>query len=324
MDLHNKKILIVKLSSLGDIIHALPVLSTLKMKFPNTQIDWIVDDTYHHILQENPFMNHVWIFPRRRWKEWGRLFRDLRRQKYDVAIDLQGLIRSALITKLSGATLKVGFSNPKEKISAFFYNLKKPVNQNSHAIDRYLDLLSLLNIEEKNIGFPLPLTTHPLPFKLSKEPYYVVVPGARWQSKKWPVSHFIEVIQSLRKTAVIVGSESDIEDARSIYSKTTPYSLNLAGKTNLFELTSIIHGAQFILTNDTGPMHIAAAFSIPTFSFFGPTSEKKTGPYGNIHTVFNAHVSCSPCFKKKCFHKDDQKMMCMKKITPQQVIQKLK
>ncbi len=316
-----RKILIVKPSSLGDIIHALPILNAVKTALPDSEVHWVVAKGFEGVLQGHPMIKRLWVIYKENWKrpsrfistvsELGKLFRGLGFEKYDLVIDLQGLLRSGLITAMSGAALRVGFSDARE-LSPFFYNLKVRGGTGIHAVDRYLKLASLIGIDTDGIDFPLPLiqdTFHP------EGPYYVVVPGARWSTKRWPVEYFVDVIKALPATAVIIGSSEDVDIAGTIALNTEGHSINMAGKTDLKKLFSIIKGASFMLSNDSGPMHIGAALSVPVYAVFGPTSEVLTGPYGDGHMVFRADIDCSPCFRKTC-----ATVRCMREITPGQVV----
>ncbi len=316
-----RKILIVKPSSLGDIIHALPLLDAVKTVLPDSEVHWVVARGFEGVLQGHPMIKRLWVIHKENWKrplklistvsELGNLFMGLRFERYDLVIDLQGLLRSGLITALSGASLRVGFSDARE-LSPFFYNLKVRGGTGIHAVDRYLKLASLIGIDTGGVDFPLPPiqdTFH------SEGPYYVVVPGARWATKRWPVEYFIDVIKALPTTAVIVGSREDIDIAGTIALNTSGRSINMAGKTDLKRLFSIIGGAFFMLSNDSGPMHMGAALSVPVYAIFGPTSEVLTGPYGDGHRVLRADIGCSPCFRKTC-----ATMRCMREVTPGQVI----
>ncbi|GMT47811.1 MAG: lipopolysaccharide heptosyltransferase I [bacterium] len=316
-----RKILVVKPSSLGDIIHALPLLSAVKTALPDSEVHWVVAKGFEGVLQGHPMINRLWVIHKENWKrplklistvsELGNLFRGLGLERYDLVIDLQGLLRSGLVTALSGASLRVGFSDARE-LSSFFYTLKVRGGTGIHAVDRYLKLASLIGIDTGGVDFPLP----PIQDTFHSEGlYYVVVPGARWPTKRWPVEYFIDVINALPTTAVIVGSSEDIAIAGAIALNTSGHSINMAGKTDLKGLFSIIKDASFMLSNDSGPMHIGAALSVPVYAIFGPTSEVLTGPYGKGHRVFRADIGCSPCFRKTC-----ATIRCMREVTPGRVI----
>ncbi len=323
-----KKILIVKPSSLGDIIHSLPLLKAIKEGLPEASVHWVVAKGFEDLLLEHPLLDRVFVINKQNWKnplkapgtikEILGIGKKLREERYDVVIDLQGLLRSGIITALSRAPVRIGFSDARE-MSPLFYNLKIEGGKDIHAVDRYLKIASLLQIQSSKIGFPLPpLGKNPV----NENRYFVIVPGARWQSKRWPAEYFADVTKELAKMefrAVLVGAGSDIDLAEKITSLSETNVLNLAGKTNLKGLCSVIKDSTFVLTNDSGPMHIASALDIPVFAIFGPTSEIRTGPYGSKSRVIKSSINCRPCFKKRC-----NDIRCMYDVTPEEVVRTIK
>jgi heptosyltransferase-1 len=320
-----KKILIVKPSSLGDIIHSLPLLNEIKSNFPGSVVHWVIAKGLEGILEDHPLVDRLWVINKDNWGkpsliiqtfyELFCLYRNLKAENYDLVLDLQGLLRSGIITLFTHAPLRAGFSDARE-LSPLFYNLKVHGGKNIHAVERYLKIGTLIGMDITDATFPLPSVdmNHDI-----KEPYYVVVPGARWPSKRWPAENFVEVMKAIPLRAIIVGGREDIDLSLKVYSGTTGNSINMTGRTDLHMLVSLIKGAVFILSNDTGPMHIGAALSVPVYAIFGPTDEKLTGPYGNIHRIFRADISCSPCFNKRC-----KTMACMKEIRPKMVIEAIR
>ncbi len=319
-----RRVLIVKPSSLGDIIHALPVLNALKSAVPGAEVHWVVARGFEGILEGHPMIERLWVISKEEWKrpaglfrtasELGRLIKGLRAARYDLVIDLQGLLRSGLITVLTGAPRRAGFSDARE-LSHLCYNLKVEGGRTCHAVERYLRVAALLGIGVEDVAFPLPPFGGGVGFG---GPYYVVVPGARWPSKRWPVEYFVEVIDSVPIRAVMAGSAADSEVARAILARTRREVVDMVGKTDLKTLVSILKGASFVLSNDSGPMHIAAALSVPVYAVFGPTSELLTGPYGHGHRVFNSRMGCSPCFRRRC-----ASLECMRRVTPEVVIERI-
>ena len=325
------RILIVKPSSLGDIIHTLPLLNILKSSNPQTEIDWVVARGFEGILQGHPMIRKLFIIDKDNWKKAASIFDTikeivnlrgkLRSEHYSICIDVQGLFRSGLISLLSGAKKRVGFSDAREG-APFFYNLKIEGGQGIHAVDRYLKLLQPLGIRAEEIEFPLP------PFEQIKPvegKYYIIIPGARWQTKIWPAEYYAQLVCIISKklnlsdlTPVIVGSRKDEEIAEKISKLSRGITVNLTGKTTLRELVSIIKGASFVITNDSGPMHIASAVKTPVIAIFGPTSPVLTGPYGQQHIVLTAGLPCQPCFKRTC--KD---IKCMTELRPEKVFERI-
>ena len=318
------KCLIVKPSSLGDIIHSLPFLDSFQKQFPETEIHWVVASEFAALLQGHQMLKRIWSINKSDWKkpskllntaqEISQLAKNLRNENFDIVVDLQGLFRSGLISWLSKAPVRIGFSNAREG-ATFFYTHKVNANTSSHAVDRYLEVAAELGCDVINPEFPMLHDVYPLPF----EDYAVLIPGARWDTKIWPAESLGALASLLPIKSVIVGSPADIERANIVEQHASGNALNLAGKTSLKEAAGIIRNARFMVTNDSGPMHIAAAFGVPTYAIFGPTSPALTGPYGTGHTIIRAKEDCSPCFKRSC---DDIK--CMEAISPAQVISAIK
>ncbi len=321
------KCLIVKPSSLGDIIHSLPFLNAFHSRFPDTEIHWLLASQFTGLLEGHPMITRLWNINKSGWKkpsmisrtlgEIGRLAKDLRKERFEIVVDLQGLLRSGLISRLSNAPVRVGFSSARE-LSTFFYTHKVNVNTSGHAVDRYLEVAAELGCDVINPEFPMLHDEYPLPF----DDYAVLAPGARWDTKRWPSESFGTLSSLLPIKSVIIGSPEDIERAGTVEKHASGNALNLAGKTTLREATAVIRNARFMITNDSGPMHIAAALGVPTYAIFGPTSPVLTGPYGQGHTIIRSirtDDDCSPCFKRSC--KDTK---CMEGVSPAQVLGAIK
>ncbi|MBF0345788.1 MAG: lipopolysaccharide heptosyltransferase I [Nitrospirae bacterium] len=318
------KILIVKPSSLGDIVHALPFLNTLSVNYPGAEIHWVVARAFHELLEGHPMIKRLWVVDKDRWKrlasikstldEFRRLKDGLRQERFDIVVDLQGLLRSGIITALSGCATRIGFKEAREG-SRFFYNQLVEGGRGLHAVDRYLRVAtSVLNCKVQSVEFPLPMSDVAANLLGGLRDFAVIVPGARWKTKQWEAKKFGQLAALLPLPSVVIGSVGDIEIARAVtaYSKQT--ALNLAGRTSFKELIGIIKKARFMITNDTGPMHIAAALNVPVFGVFGPTDPALTGPYGSSCSVIRAGIDCSPCFKKNCRTKK-----CMRDLSFQSI-----
>uniref|UniRef100_A0A7V5XH78 Lipopolysaccharide heptosyltransferase 1 n=1 Tax=Thermodesulfobacterium geofontis TaxID=1295609 RepID=A0A7V5XH78_9BACT len=328
------KILIVKLSALGDVVQTLPSLSLLRKFFPESKIDWVVDKRNAEILEKHPYINKILIFSNNiffSFKKFKKFLRDLRLNEYDAVIDYQGLLKSGIITGLSKAKYKIGFANHREG-SPFFYNLKlPPYDKNLHAVKRYL-LLTKKVIEilgkTKDLSYfeeiPEPVFSLEIlnrKLELIKKPYIVFVPSARWETKWWPFSHWenlIELCKDLAKNFDIFITGSMLEAKLKLWAenmeKKYPFVYSLVGKLSLKELMILIKDSNALVSVDTGPMHIASAFKKPVVALFGPTSSERTGPWAGNFKIIKSPLSCSPCFKKKC--KD---WKCMSEIKPEKV-----
>jgi len=322
-DIH--RILIIKPSSLGDVVHSLPFLNAVKTRFPQAEVHWVIAKGLEGLLEGHPMIDKLWIIKKDTWKkirntkstihELAILFKALKNEKYNLVIDLQGLLRSGIIAAATGSPIRVGFREAREG-SRFFYTHKVAGGRDIHAVDRYLKIASFLGCDISEVCFPFPLTQSsdcnlPDPDLID---YAVIVPGARWETKIWPAEKFGRLTSLLPFNSIIVGSKNDQDIADEIVSLSGGRAVSLAGKTNLRELIAVMRKAKFIVSNDSGPMHIAAALNIPVFAILGPTDPVRTGPYGKRHIIIREDIACSPCFKKSC---DDMK--CMKDLSAEKV-----
>jgi lipopolysaccharide heptosyltransferase I len=307
-----QKILIIKPSSLGDIVHSLPFLNSLKDSFPKSEIHWIVAKGLECLLDGNPMVDRLLVINKDEWKkiaglrstikELRLLFKTIKNEKYDVVIDLQGLLRSGILAKVTGAAVRIGFKEAREG-SSLFYTHKIKLEKDMHAVRRYLEIAKFLGCDISDIRFPFPLSFSLHPSTISSRitgEYAVLVPGARWQTKRWQPEKFGELASKLPIRFLVVGGRADIDISEKVVETSKGNAVSLAGKTDLKELIEVMRGAKFVVSNDSGPMHIAAALDIPVFAIFGPTNPLRTGPYGNIHTVIKKEIACSLCYKRKC------------------------
>ena len=328
--------MIVKPSSLGDIAAALIVIEPLRRRFPDATIDWVVGEKYSDLLLDVPGIDRLLLFDRESWKRpasWPlalkkflRLVREARRARYDVAIDLQGLTRSALITFLSGARTRLGFSTARE-LSSLFYNRRIAVPEGTvHAVDRYLLAAEELGAAAPCVSFPLV----PKPEASARvrdlldaggagEPLVVLNPTARWETKRWMPDRYAEAGDYVREvlggSAVMIGGADERETVSSVARMMKGECIDLSGKLTLGELTALLAMASALVTNDTGPMHIAAAVGTPVVAIFGPTDPARTGPCGR-HRAIRASAPCSPCLSRRC---GKAELECMKSISTAQV-----
>jgi heptosyltransferase-1 len=332
------KILVIKPSSLGDVIHALPFLNAVKEHFPDAEIDWVISKNLRGILEGHPMIHDLIVLNKDDWKsirniprtaaEISALNRRLKSTHYDIVVDLQGLLRSGLIAFSASTTLKVGFKDAREG-SSFFYDRKVSANGAVHAVDKCLEAARAIGVTVKKVRFPVHAgreARHAVRELLGGiEDYIVIIPSARWVTKRWPAENFASLISKISTPCVIAGSKADSELSRKIMSLSSGNTVvDLCGRTDLKELTALIAGAKAVVTNDSGPMHIAAALDKPTIAIFGPTDPVKTGPYGwqknRKLEVIRAHTDCSPCRRKKAC----KEFICMDRIPVEDVYEALK
>jgi len=322
-----KKILIIKPSAWGDIIHTLPFLDVVHKQFPNAEIHWVVAKGLHTFLENHPLIHKLWIMDKDGWRDIKRslqitaeinVFRKgLKNEQFDISIDLSGLLRSGLITWAAGAKYKLGFSDSDEG-SPFFYTDKIVGGEKIHAIDRYLKLARLLGCDISTINYPMPILpdishlTDAIP-----ERFCIMAPSAGKEANRWPAERFGKLAAQLSIPALIIASRGDKKIADKVVRASNGKAINMAGKTTLKELVSLISKCSYFICNDTGPMHIAAALNKPVFALFGPANPIRTGPYGKIHTIIQEKLKCSPCYARKPCKKHN--WHCMKDITVEKV-----
>ncbi len=320
------RILIVKPSSMGDVVHALPVLNALKTSYPYVEIDWVIAKGLEGLLLGHRMINDLIVINKDDWKalkniaftgkEIARLFERLKGGRYDIAIDLQGLLRSALITVSTGASVRIGFSDAREG-SPIFYNHTVKGGSDIHAVDRYMKIAYALGCSKSPINFPFPefnpgTSARDLVSKMGT--FYVLIPGARWQTKKWLPESFAALIDMLDHRSVLIGGVSDKSAGSQIAALSGDKAVDAIGDTSIQDMIYIISNCRAVITNDTGPMHIAAALGKPVVALFGPTNPMRTGPYGTNNIVIKSSLDCAPCYKKSC-----SKDSCMNNISVQEV-----
>jgi lipopolysaccharide heptosyltransferase I len=308
------RILLIKPSSLGDVTHTLPVLHLLRRRYPDAKISWLVAPYCSGLLEGHPDLDEVILFDRRRfgtaWKNPSagldliRFKRDLRRRQFDWVIDLQGLFRSGWLAWQTRAPIRIGFANARE-FSWLFYTHRIPIaTMEQHAVDRYLRIALAAGCADEPIEFPFAVSQSDrttVAQMTGDEPYAVLLPGANWPTKRWPVENYQALVDPIRQRfglrCIVAGGRDTIDLAKAI-----PSALNLAGKTNLPQLVALLERSNLVIANDSGPMHIAAALGKPLVTLFGPTNPIRTGPYNRPESVVRVDIPCSPCYSRHCSH----------------------
>jgi lipopolysaccharide heptosyltransferase II len=329
------KILILKPSSLGDVIQALPVLRLLKLHFPDAEIFWWIDSALAPLVESDPDLTGLVRFERKRWarpQHWPEMFRSvrwLRAQNFDLVIDLQCLARSGAFAWLARGKFLIGLDEVREGARGF-YDLAVPrKNFYTHAVDWYLSVLPPLGVPIHKNFIWLPerpevsaVVNSKLKIKNSK--LILLQPGARWKNKRWPVNYFAELVRQLAEKFpaarfALLGSGED-RSLGEIISRAAPeHTLNLCGETSLPEMIEWIRLCDLMITNDTGPMHVAAALGKPLVALFGPTEPRRTGPYGQLENVLRIDLPCSPCLKSDCVYEKPNE--CLNALPPALVFQ---
>jgi lipopolysaccharide heptosyltransferase I len=338
-----RRMLIIKPSAVGDVVHALPILPKLRARFPDAQIDWLVRPEIADLVRCHPALSNVVLFDRRRFgrfgREWSatsgllRLLFTVWRQRYDLVIDLHGQLRSAMFCFASASRTRLGFSRVREGARVAYTHLIPVPTMDVHAVDRYLEIEDVLGLDSKPPDFSIYLPPAAAPAAqalldssgIGREPFALLVPGTIWQTKHWRPEGFAEVGRYLasRGLRVVLGGTPQDRELSARIAGQCPGACDLAGRTNLAEFTALVGRAAICVTNDSGSMHLAAALNRPVVSAFGPTSPLRTGPYRRPEAVVRAGVECSPCYLRKlssCRH-DHQ---CMTLLTSDMLIDRIR
>jgi heptosyltransferase-1 len=306
------KILLVRLGALGDIVHALPVAAALRERYPDAQIDWLVDARHAAVLDLVPVISRRIAVDSRRVRGILAAIRELRRQQYDVAVDLQGLVKSAAFARLSGAPRVIGFDRVhlREKPAAFFYSEHCDPGTASHVVDKTLSLLSAFGMTERRRCFPIavPMSAAGEPVRErvardGKRGYALINPGAAWPTKRWPPERFGEVAAALAHRhallpVVLWGPAEHAMASRIV--ETSGAAAMLAPSTGIGDLLALSRAARLMVSGDTGPLHLAAAVGTPIVALFGPTNPARNGPWDPADITLSRFDDCVCHYQRRC------------------------
>jgi lipopolysaccharide heptosyltransferase I len=337
-------ILIIKPSSLGDVAVALAVVPALRAHYPDATIDWLANSEYAGLVAAAQHVRHVHTFERGSWRcagglmhglrNFAHLMRALRRPRYDIVIDLQGLLRSAWFTCLTGAPVRVGFADAREG-AYLAYNRRVDVDRHTtHALDCCLAAVEALTGEQPTPHWEwraLDETAAAVHAGLATRPgaYFVCVPGTRWESKCWPTHHLADAVHGLweryQQPVVLTGSQEEIDVAQQVadaaIARGCPAEAikNAAGTLSLVELLALFRDCRLVVTPDSGPMHLAVAVGARIVAIMGPTSPVRHGPYGQRDNVVVAQETHAPCYRRVCA----RSAPCMQSLSSKQVLAKV-
>jgi heptosyltransferase-1 len=302
------RILVVRLSAMGDVIHALPAVATLKHSFPHSHVAWVIRTAWAPLLEENPFVDQVIPFERT-FSGIAATRRQLREQRFDLAIDFQGLLQSALVAAAARPDRLVGFhrSQVREKAAALFYSTCVEAHS-QHVVDRNLELVAAAGASSLLHTFSLPEGSPE--GRLPEGKFVLTSPLAGWGSKQWPVEFYEELASRLDVPLVVDGPP----EAAETLSRIRGAHMHLSGIAGLIHAT---RRAQAVIGVDSGPLHLAAALSKPGVAIFGPTDPLRNGPYGGtIRVLRSAGVSTT-------YKRATETHASMRSISPQDVLEAL-
>ena len=323
------RLLIIKTSSIGDVIHALPIVQALKVAYPKMTLGWVVRRRCADVLRGNPAIDQLYVMPDKpTLGELAALRTELTAGRYQMALDMQGLLLSGLVTRLSGAPVRVGWNRNREANALFLTHPIVPGKvQGRHEVDLLYGFAEVLGVQTPHAEFT------PQPYLASEgaaraqewlselpTPKIALNVGASRAYKRWETANWARVAQGLEAQGngiVFVGDKKDAESVAQITPTLTQY-VNVAGKTTLRELASVLAACDLLVTADTGPMHIAVAVGTPVIALFGATDPARHGPYGAKNTVLHHPVPGGIVSGKR--PTDAEGAACMARITPDEVL----
>jgi heptosyltransferase-1 len=353
-----RKILLIKLSAVGDVVQTIPLLNALRRHYPTAQIDWLVKPALAELLRENPAISSIIEFGGEdgSFVNYARLAGRLRANAYDLVLDMQGQLRTALFVLATGAPVRIGFDRPRASVwdasprefpaearkhawqgaregswLAYTHHIPIPT-LDIHAVDRYLSIGPMLGFpaSQPDFSFPLAQEDSTRVEALLRErglagaPLLTIAPGTIWETKHWGTEKFADVAQHfLRKgfAVALMGSRRERAVCEDV-ARLAPGAVDIAGETTLAELAALIRRSTISVTNDSGPMHLAVALERPVVGIFGPTDPVWIGPYGHPDNALRAGVPCSPCLLRqlsRCHYGH----VCMERVSASAVIERM-
>ena len=324
------RILIVRPSALGDICKTVPALVTLRRAHPDAHIDWMVRDIFTDAIKHHPDLDRAIPFPRERFgtmyynprvamqaRSWAK---QLREQKYDAVYDLQGLARSALITRLTRAPKRVGYARARE-LAFLGYNQRHKIDKTLHTTDRMLALLEADGLtpsydltlhlgERERQWLSQWLTRH------NAQPYACIAPTAKWASKRWPIENFINITERLLQTqvagprVVVIATQDELDLVKPLLDKFGRTSKVLFPRATVGQMMALVARCHLFVGNDSAPLHVATAFHRPITAIFGPTNPTRVGPYGRPECVVEPPDAESQ--RKKSYRKTNDQTLIAK------------
>ncbi|MFN0011630.1 MAG: glycosyltransferase family 9 protein [Phycisphaerales bacterium] len=333
-----QRILIVRPSALGDVCRSVPVLASLRRAFPAAQIDWLVQDTFAEAISAHPALSGVVVFDRRRFGRWAspasmgalaRWLRNLGRANYDLVLDCQGLLRSAIFTQATGAPRRIGHADARELAWAA-YTDRVPPGSSPHTVDRMLQLAAAAGAPAvPDMRLYAPAAAAAVLFdrepRLASGPLVIVAPTSRWPGKRWPAARFAEVTRGMIAGArrggpvvAVVGGARERDQCKPLLdlAATEPRVVDLVGRTTVGELLALIERASLVLANDSAAVHMAVGFNRPLVAIYGPTDIARVGPYGRTQDVLS-HTGPGDTLD----HKDAERgLMLMERVPASDVL----
>ncbi len=325
-----ERIALLKPSALGDIIHSLPVLTALRQRFPHAHITWVVNRVYEPLLSGHRDLDDTLPLDRRAsrsgWRtaarSWLGFLSELRRRRFDLVIDLQGLFRTGLMAAVSGARRRVGLSTAREGATWSYTDVVAVADFNAlHAVDRCWRIAEAFGVGDVPRQFHIPIPDEARRWadertRSCPRPWLMIGPGARWPTKRWPPEHFAALARragaEFGGTVFLVGGDDETPLAEAVQARlNNGPSHDLTGRTTLPRLAALLERADVMLANDTGPLHLAAALGRPVIAPYTCTKVRLNGPYPAARGAVESTVRCQGSYVKRC-----GRLECMRELTP--------
>lgn len=324
--LNPRRVCLIKPSALGDVVHALPVLPALRALWPEATIAWVVNRSLRGLLDGHPYLNEVIAYERKGASpfSFAQFLTALRHRRFDLTIDLQGLLRSGIMTTATGAPVRLGPKDAREGASLAYSHVYDAPRAEVHAVDRYLFAASLFGADVTDPQFVVATSDDDRHWACEllaqvPRPRIVLNTGARWLTKRWPPQHFAEIARRLVATRgaglIAVGAPEDQPLVDALRDGLAPIPLlDLCGRTTLPQLAALAAESDLFLSNDTGPLHLAAAAGAKVIGIYTCTSPRLTGPYGLRAATVQSCIWCAPSYVRNC-----RRLDCMTELTPDRV-----
>ncbi len=307
-----RSILIIRLGALGDLVHALPAVAAIRAAWPDARIDWLVDGRYAALLELVPVIDRTIIMGGRDGKPLLPVIRALRRERYDLAVDFQGLLKSAVLARLAGARETAGFipGQLREPLAGLFYTRRVPADDSGHVVRKNLSLVAALGVGVRGISSPLTMTPSALPGQVRRllkigtgDRFAVINPGAGWPNKQWPADRFGAIASHLSEKH---GMPSTVtwgpgeQALAGIVAAASSGAAQVAPETSVSDLVELARSAAVFIAGDTGPMQLAAAVGTPVVGVFGPTNPLRNGPWSADDGWVSRFDDCECHHKRRC------------------------
>ncbi|MCH9769386.1 MAG: lipopolysaccharide heptosyltransferase I [Gammaproteobacteria bacterium] len=328
------KILIVKMSSMGDIIHTLPAVTDLHCQRPDVTIDWVVEQGFASIPKHHRGVNQVIPIALRRWrKNWlsnenraeiKNFYRQLRAQQYDLIIDAQGLLKSAIVSRLArGPIAGYHYQSAREPIASLLYQHRFKIDKAQHAIQRSRELFA----KACNYTLPTSAANFNLQAKTgaANNDYIVCIPGTTWATKHWPEQHWQSLINKLStnnfKVKLSWGTSAEYELAKRLQQNLA--NVEILPFLPIAEMLTVLANARGVIGVDTGFVHMTEALNKPMVSLYGATDPDRTGSLNQKQLALSAKFPCAPCLQRQCNYKGQTELFpaCMAMLKPEYVYQ---